>query len=93
MALSVYIPGRVLLMYESRSALGAAVGDESSKEEKHDGGPSEEYYRIDTDGSAAVLRFFEIDAFHLVTDHATSSYYGTLAKVGSSVEESRSLSS
>ena len=81
----LYVPGRVLLMYETRSAFDA-TDDDFTKEEKDDkdNAPTD-HYCVLTDGSAAILRFFEMDAFHIVTDHATSSYYESVANLSSLV--------
>jgi hypothetical protein len=80
----LYVPGRIILMYEARTAFNN-TGGEDTKEEKDENSDSvlNESYCMLTDGSAAVLRFFEVDAFHIVTDHATSSYYESVANLSS----------
>lgn len=64
----LYVPGRVLVMF-------AQWGRTTDAKGKDDEATSDELWKfVVTDGSAAVLRFFEIDAFRMVTDHATASY-------------------
>lgn len=67
----LYIPGQVLIMFER---WGSAV------DLKNDSNASirEPWQFVVTDGSAAVLRFFEFDAFRMVTDHATASYFSSM---------------
>jgi len=79
----LYIPGRVVILYEGRGALRTKECQEDD-EDWIDIEPVD-HHCIVTDGSAAVLRFFEMDAFHIVTDHTTASYYESLANLGSSL--------
>ena len=61
----LYVPGRVLVMFEK-------WGDEASLDSVG------KWHFVATDGSAAMLRFLEIDALRMLTDHGTASYSKSL---------------
>ena len=73
----LYIPGRVRLLYEPRDA--SREGNDSRSSNKDEGTVQRHHYScIPTDPSAGALRFLELDAFRIVTDHITASYYASL---------------
>ena len=61
----LYVPGRVLVMFEK-------WGDEASLDSVG------KWHFVATDGSAAMLRFLEIDALRMLTDHGTATYSKSL---------------
>jgi pimeloyl-ACP methyl ester carboxylesterase len=70
----LYIPGRVLVMFEK---WGSAKG--SSDKISLD--PEGKWRFVETTGSAAILRFLEIDALRMLTDHGTDSYSRSLQEL------------
>ena len=83
----LFVPGRVLLIYDPWSERGKASASTRNKSvEQSDVGSSshqEEQQVVKTDGTvrcsctygtAAPLRLFEVDALRMVTDHLTTSH-------------------
>jgi Lipase (class 3) len=67
----LYIPGRVLVMFEK---WGSTTGFAEDKPFDPEG----KWRFVETNGSAAMLRFLEIDALRMLTDHGTASYSKSL---------------
>jgi hypothetical protein len=68
----LYIPGRVLILYEKwtdDASLGK-IGEAT--------GPAKRSHCILTDGSSPILRFIEIDALRMATDHVCASYTASI---------------
>jgi len=63
----LYVPGRVILMYEPWQ------GEEKGEMDEVESLPR--VYGCVTNGVAIPLRFFEFDGSRMVTDHLTASYY------------------
>lgn len=83
------VPGSVLLMYEPWSSMSetnvthahdTAQDQSMQKSERSDLEANTEYQSLWTNGTATMLKGFEIGAGgNIVTDHLTSSYYRALA--------------
>ena len=74
----LHIPGRVLILFQRWK-----VNEEDEEQVKNlDGVIAKKDLRcIVTDGSCAVLRFFEVAALRMVTDHVTASYYRSVEQL------------
>ena len=66
----LYVPGRVLLMYEPWAERGEESNSSSNQDNVTPGGGMR---CAVTYGTAAPLRLFEVDALRMFTDHLTSS--------------------
>jgi hypothetical protein len=77
----LYIPGRVLLLYENWEASAQLDDSEGDGKENVEVSFQDDrrVYCVETDGTAAVLRLFEFDGYRMLGDHTTASY---LASVG-----------
>ena len=86
----LYVPGRVLLVYrpwctnkteqktDENSTLLAPSSSNETNDFEHVKMPTPDFECIMIDGTAPVLRIFEIDGIRMFTDHVTSSYYDLL---------------
>jgi hypothetical protein len=95
----LYIPGKVILMYEkwnseNYSSEHDLTEDENEHDEKKcndaetpsaDLGEIHDYFQCH--GTTKALRFFEIDRGRAITDHMTSSYYHSIETLLSEQEE------
>ena len=70
----LYVPGRVLVMFEKWGSSNKGIADDMSLD------PEGKWHYVETNGSASMLRFLEIDAFRMLTDHGTASYSISLQK-------------
>jgi hypothetical protein len=90
----LYVPGRVIMMYETwdipETADQTSDWNESTKIKespvKPRNGKIESFV---TDGMTEILRLFEIDEFRMFTDHLTSSYSSSIQCLSKSEERKR----
>jgi hypothetical protein len=74
----LYVPGKVILMYEHWQDEVLDVDGESDNLKPVG---DLRHYCSRSDGTMSVLRFFEIDGYRLLSDHVTASYYLSLASL------------
>jgi hypothetical protein len=87
----LYVPGRVIIMYENWKDDDENAGDGSSSGEGGDShandsnadatddeGRANIEHSVVSDGTMKALRFFEIDKARMLTDHLTASYYNSV---------------
>jgi hypothetical protein len=90
----LYVPGRVIVMYENwkrddantgdgGSSSGGGAGDSNANEASTGAADDKGYVNIEhsvvfSDGTMKPLRFFEIDKARMLTDHLTASYYNSV---------------
>jgi len=71
----LYVPGKVLLVYEHWQ--DEVLSEDGENDKLKPVGDIKHYCSV-SDGTMAVLRFFEIDGYRQLSDHITASYYASI---------------
>ena len=80
----LYVPGKVLLMYEHWQDEAMSSNGENNKLKRV---RDLKHYCFVSDGTMTVLRFFELDGYRMLSDHITASYYASIESLRSNGEK------